>query len=372
MHIKTMQDLDDFVRGSTLYGTGGGGPQTVGKELLLGSFEEGKDLTWVDIDTLDDEAYVCTAFYMGSIAPLSEADLERKQELGLDERKEERVLVRAVRELEKELDVEIAAIIPVELGGINSPAPVDAAVQMGKKVIDADLAGRAVPEIAQTLPRLCNYPIAPIICCDAWGNVTIIRETHGYDMAEQLGKMLSIPAFEPIGLACFTMKVKDAKNAIIKGTMTRNMVAGAAVREAVENGNDPAKAFAEVSDGYVLFKGDVTKKEWSNTGGYMIVDLQIQGVGNYDGHELKIWAKNENHLSWLDGEEYVMSPDLIQCIDAKSGEPLTNADIKGGDTVSVVGFKNEKYRTEEGIKLLGPYHFGFKHIEYVPIEKRVK
>ena len=74
----------------------------------------------------------------------------RKADLGLVEKTEPRVLVRAVRELEKELGIEIAAIVPVELGGLNCPAPVDAAAQMGKKLVDGDLAGRAVPEVAQT------------------------------------------------------------------------------------------------------------------------------------------------------------------------------------------------------------------------------
>jgi len=74
------------------------------------------------------------------------------------------VLITAVQELEKELGIHIDAVIPVELGGLNSAAPLDAAVQMGKKVIDADLAGRAVPEVAQTLPRLLGYPICPIAC----------------------------------------------------------------------------------------------------------------------------------------------------------------------------------------------------------------
>ncbi len=63
--IKTRTDLEDFVRGSTLYGTGGGGPQEVGKRLLNGSFEEGKAITWVDIETLDDDDWICTTFYMG-------------------------------------------------------------------------------------------------------------------------------------------------------------------------------------------------------------------------------------------------------------------------------------------------------------------
>lgn len=365
--ILTMEDLDDFVRGSTLFGTGGGGPQNVGKSLLLGSFEEGKNLEFVDINDLDDEAWICTALFMGSIAPLSDEEKEKKASLGLDEKKEPRVLVRAVKELEKELGIEFDGIVSVELGGINCPAPLDAAAQLNKKFIDADLAGRAVPEVAQILPRMMKYEIAPIACVDPWGDVCIIKEVANYDMAEQLGKMLSIPAFEPIGLACFPMKVKDAKEAMVTETMTRNLKAGAAVREARENGEDPVKAFADIADGQIVFRGTVEKKEWKNEGGYMYVDLDLKGIKEFENNTFRIWAKNENHISWLNDEVYITSPDLLQCV-LEDGEPLTNTDIKEGDYVAVVAFANPKYRTEEGIRIMGPKHYGFD-IEYRPMEE---
>jgi DUF917 family protein len=367
--IKTMTDLDDFVRGSTLYGTGGGGPQTVGKRLLSGSFEEGKDIAWIDIDSLDDDAWICTTFYMGSIAPLTDADREAMRALGLKEKTEPRPLVRAVRELEKEMGVTFSAIVPVELGGINSPAPLDAAAQLGIKVVDGDLAGRAVPEVAQTTPRLGKLPITPMTSADAWGNVAVLRETHGYDAAEAIGKMLSIPAYEPIGLACFAAKVKDMKPWVVRGTMTRNLNTGRAVREARERGDDPAEAFAQAANGTVAFRGTVTTKEWESRGGYMYVDLRVAGSGNFAGQDLRIWAKNENHLTWLNGEQFVTSPDLIQCVYAGDGEPITNADIKEGDDVAVVVVANPLYRSDEGIELLGPHHFGFEDVTYRPVEE---
>lgn len=367
--IKTRTDLEDFVRGSTLYGTGGGGPQEVGKRLLNGSFEEGKAITWVDIETLDDDDWICTTFYMGSIAPLTDADRDAMQALGLKEKSEPRPLVRAVRELERELDITFAAIIPVELGGINSPAPVDAAAQLGIHVVDGDLAGRAVPEVAQTTPRLGGLPITPMTSADAWGNVAVLRETHGYDAAEAIGKMLSIPAYEPIGLACFAAKVKDMKPWVVRGTMTRNLNTGRAVREARERGEDPADAFARTAEGAVAFRGTVTVKDWESKGGYMYVDLVVAGSGTFAGQELKIWAKNENHLTWLNGEEFVMSPDLIQCVYASDGDPITNSDIKEGDDVAVVVIANPLYRTAEGIALLGPAHYGFTDVIYRPVEE---
>ena len=367
--IKTMTDLEDFVRGATLYGTGGGGSQKMGKDLLLMSFNEGKPIDWVSIKSIHDEAWVCTAFYMGSIAPLSQEEIKRKKELGLEERTEQRVLVAAVKELENELGVEISAIIPVELGGLNSAAPIDAAAQMGKKVIDADLAGRAVPEVAQTLPRINNIPICPIACCDSWGNVSVIKKTHGYDSAEALGKMLSIPAFEPIGLACFAMHAKDARNTLVDGSLTNCLNSGRAVREAREQGKDPAEAFASVSGGRVIFRGEVSVHEWESKGGYMYADNQIKGTDNYKEQVLRIWVKNENHISWLNGNPYVTSPDSIQLVDARTGEPITNPDTEVGMNVAVVAIPNPKYRTEEGIRLVGPSHYGFDDIEYIPLEE---
>jgi DUF917 family protein len=369
--IQSMQNLDDFVRGATLYGAGGGGSQAMGKNLLLESFQEKKSIQWTSPDALGGDEWVCTAFYMGSIAPLSDNDRRQMQALGLEQHSVKRVLVAAVQELEKELAISISAIIPVELGGLNSAAPIDAAVQMGKQVLDADLAGRAVPEVAQTLPRIKGIPICPIACCDAWGDVSLIRKTHGYDMAEALGKMLSIPAYEPIGLACFAMRMKEAKDVIVSGSLTRCLQSGAAVREARETGKDPAAAFAKAAGGKVIFRGEVTVHDWESRGGYMFVDNHIRGSGEFEGSTLHIWAKNENHISWLNDKPYITSPDLIQLVDEKTGEPITNTDTAAGMRVTAVAVANPLYRSPEGLRIMGPSHYGFDDIVFTPMEKLV-
>jgi DUF917 family protein len=366
-----MRDLDDFMRGATLYGTGGGGSQAMGKNLLLESFQEKKSIQWIPPDALSSDEWVCTAFYMGSIAPLSDNDRRQMRNLGLEQRNVKRVLVAAVQELEKELGISISAIIPVELGGLNSAAPIDAAVQMGKQVLDADLAGRAVPEVAQTIPRMKGIPICPIACCDAWGDVSLLRKTHNYDMAEALGKMLSIPAYEPIGLACFAMQMKEAKDAIVPGSLTRCLQSGAAVREAREKGEYPAEAFARAAGGKVVFHGEVTVHDWESRGGYMFADNHIRGGGEFGGSTLHIWAKNENHISWLNDKPYITSPDLIQLVDEKTGEPITNTDTAVGMRVAVVAVPNPLYRSPEGLRIMGPSHYGFEDITFTPMEKQV-
>ena len=100
-------------------------------------------------------------------------------------------------------------------------------------------------------------------------------------------------------------------------------------------------------------------------------ETEIKGSGIKPGSKLKVWFKNENHVTWLDNKPWIMSPDIIEIIDEKTGEPITNTDIKKGDKVSVIGMEGGSiFRGAEGLKVLGPRHFGFD-LDYTPIEKLV-
>ncbi len=367
--IKTMQDIDDFIRGTMLYGTGGGGSAVKGKELLLGSFNEGKDIKWTNIDDLPDDGWVCTAFFMGPSSPATEEEEKEKIRKGMIEKVEKSMLVSAVREMERELGIKFTAIIPVEPGGYNCPAPLDAAAKLGIKIIDGDLVGRAMPEIAQALPTTENIPICPITCCDPWGNVTVIRKTHSYGMAEALGKMISLPAYEPIGLAAFPMKIKDLRNVMVKGTLTKYLETGRAAREALEKGEDPVAALAKISGGFDFFRGEITSFDWGIVEGYFQGDIIITGKGKNEGSKLRVWFRNENHLAYLDGKLVVITPDIITLVLTETGAPLVNMDIKVGMDVGVVAIPHPTYRTEKGMKLLGPAHYGLDEIEYIPVEE---
>ena len=124
-------------------------------------------------------------------------------------------------------------------------------------------------------------------------------------------------------------------------------------------------------DGWLLFKGKVSKREtWDKEGYYWGINT-IEGIDEFKGHTFKIFFQNENHITWLDDAVYVTSPDLIEVVHLANAEPITNTDLKEGDTVAVTGAKNLPFRTDVGIAAVGPKHYGYD-IEYVPIEKRVK
>jgi DUF917 family protein len=64
--LRTELECQDFVRGLCFMGTGGGGPPKLGLKLLLDQLEAGREIEWVDIDSLADDAWTATVAGMGA------------------------------------------------------------------------------------------------------------------------------------------------------------------------------------------------------------------------------------------------------------------------------------------------------------------
>ena len=168
------------------------------------------------------------------------------------------------------------------------------------------------------------------------------------------------------------LKGKDLKQTVKPGTLTRALQVGRVIRKARETSEDPVAAVASGLNGWILFKGEVTNKQWEDRDGYMYGSYQLMGLDEFSGHQFKVWFKNENHMTWLDDEAYVMSPDIIASVHLSDAEPITNTDIVKGDHIAIIGTSIcPEYRSEKGLAILGPRHFGFD-LEYTPIEKLIK
>lgn len=373
MTLKTRQDVEDFVRGCAFYGTGGGGLPKNGLESLLTTMEKGIEIGWVDVNDVPDNAVTACAFLMGSIAPRTPEVLREMERFGLTKSvyKEKERLGKALLELSEYTGKKIEYVVPIELGGANTPGPIAAGLENGIKPIDGDYTGRAIPEIPQTTPYLFGKKLWPITSVDEWGNVSIIKEAINYAMSERIGKLISAAAYGLAGDAGFLMTGKETKEVVIPGTLTECYNVGKLIRESRKAGKDPVKEIASSLGGWILIKGKVTKKEWEDKLGYYWGTHEITGEEEYAGNTAKIWFKNENHICWKNDEVLVTSPDIITVVDAVTGEPYANPEIKEGDKVAVLGLKcRSVFRTEKGIEILGPKAFGFEY-EYVPIEKRM-
>jgi len=369
--IKTDQEILDFVSGCTFMGTGGGGDPRVGVSWLKAARDEGIEISWVSHEEIPDEAWTVCPFLMGSIAPLTEEAKKRKKHLGLTKEAYKSIQAESVRLLEQYIDVKIGAIVAIELGGSNTPGAVVAAARLGIPAVDGDYTGRAIPEIPQTTPYLNDLPLWPISSVDSYGNLCVIKESVGYEMAERIGKFLAAASFGLAAQAGFLFRGMDMKRAVIPGTLSNCLTIGRTIREAREAGRDPVTEIISTLGGWLLLEGDVSKKQWEDKEGYYWGTHTFTGREAFKGKELKIWFKNENHVSWLNGEPFVTSPDMLIVVNRKTGEPYANSAIEEGQHVAVIGLPAiGQFRSPKGIDILGPKHFGYD-IEYTPIEQLV-
>ncbi len=370
--IRSDQEIQDFARGCTFMGTGGGGDPRDGIAWLKATRDEGKEIAWVNHTEIQDDVWTVCPFLMGSIAPLTEEAKKKMQRFGLTKDAYKSIQAESVRLLEEYMDVKVGAIVAIELGGSNTAGAVAAASRLGIPAVDGDYTGRAIPEIPQTTPYLNDLPLWPISSVDKYGNLAVIKESTGYEMAERIGKFIAAASFSLVAQAGFLFKGSDMKRVVIPGTLTKCLKIGCSIRELREAGRDPVREIIKELDGWLLFEGEVSKKECEDKEGYYWGTHTITGRDDFKQAEFKIWFKNENHVSWLNGKPYVASPDMLIVVNRETGEPLANFDIAEGQHVAVIGLRAVgQFRSRKGIDILGPRHFGYE-IDYTPIETLVK
>lgn len=369
--LTSAEDVRDFLRGANFLSASGGGDPVEEEQRLLKDLEDGLQLSWSSIDDFDDDDLICTACFSGSIAPEA-IERQGQEDVELEGDRVDKPMVAAIEALERELGREIDGLVSIEIGGINTGSILDAAATSNKRLVDGDYAGRAIPELNATVLNVYNSPVLPWASADDFGNEIIIRKAASNAFAERIGKHLAQSSYGLIGCALAALPASEVRKIFVPDTISECLDLGRAIRQAQEAGEDPVQASAETLDGWVLFRGQIHERDWANTG-YMEGTHTVEGEGPFEGQELKLWFKNENHLSWLDGEPYVASPDLLEVCDAQTAEPLVNTYLEKGDRIAVVAMRRRSvWDSEAGLASLGPAHFGWHDFPYRPVEELVE
>lgn len=375
MRILGEQDLGDLICGCAILGTGGGGSPKRGLALIRGELDLGREFKLIGLDEVPDEAMVASPYMCGSVSPEPEgvevaSPSSPCQEQGQEQAQDERLeCLRAFEALEDYLGQGFFAVIPTEIGGGNTAVALAVAARRGIPVVDADPAGRSVPELQHTTFYIKDVPIAPLAVATPKGDVIILKEVADDFRAEALARAIAVVSGNRVGIADHPLKGRVLKESVIPGTLSKALAIGAAVRRARSSGEDPVEAAIRAGGGYSLFKGEVTQASWRIEEGFTIGELVISGRGAYLGHRYRIWYKNEHIISWFDEEPDVMVPDLVCVLDPATGEAITNPNCKEGMEVAVIGYPApELWRSSKGLELFGPGHFGYE-LEYRPIEE---
>ncbi|MEY8366531.1 DUF917 domain-containing protein [Anaerovoracaceae bacterium 41-7] len=363
MRELNKQDMIDVLYGCAVLGTGGGGPLEEGLSLMKKHFDKGETLKLIKLEELPDDEYVVTPYGCG--APSAGGKNPKFADLDIAE---EAASVLAVQALEGFLGKKIYAVGSTELGGANTAEALHAALEMGVPLLDADPAGRSVPELQHSTYYVKDVPIYPMGVATKFGEKIVLQNVQGDLRAEDIVRAIAVASDNMVGVADHANVGKVIKESLIPDMITYAQEIGVTLREAKEKGLDVAKAIADAKDGKLLFKGVVTEFPWETRDGFNFGEIHLQGEEEFAGETYKIWLKNENIMSYRNGEIDVMAPDLI-CMIGENGDPLTTPNFDLGQRMTVIALPSpEVWTTPEGLACFGPKHFGFD-VEYKPFER---
>jgi DUF917 family protein len=365
----TEQEVVDLAVGTAIQGTRASNTDQMirqAKALL----DAGKSYNVVSVDDLPDDWTVVQA--AGGIGGGGAWEYVTERIKGQNLPTVPNATLAALEALSKHLGKKFDAVIRNEAAGATLNA-FQVATAVNLPVVDACPAGRAKPEVQQSLTFINGLLVTPAALVTRWGDTILIDKAVDDYRYEDIARAVAVASGGGVSNARGALSGRDIKRATIHGELTEAILFGKTVREAAAKNQDPIKALLSVSHGYKLFQGTVAKAEPKEERGFNWWDVQLTGTGPYAGHTYRVWVKNENMLSWLDGKPDVMSPDLLYNLDPKTGRSINASSMGGypvGTEVVMVGRAAlaPAFRSPKGIETIGPRHFGFD-FDYKPIEE---
>jgi DUF917 family protein len=320
----------------------------------------GHTLNVVSPEEVADEALVTSVGFMG--APV--VSVERIK------RGDEPIV--AMRALEKHIGRRFDYVVPGEIGGSNSTAPMVVGALTGLPVIDGDGMGRAFPELQQDTFSIYGVPATPGAIADPRGHVAIFDGVADAAVLERYARSVTIGMGGSAGYAFPVMSGAELKRTVVAGTITLAIRVGEAVIAARGGHRDPVDAVLGVAGGRKLFAGKIVDVERRLVGGFARGVLKLDGSGGDSGRALIIDFQNENLIARTDrGDILAVVPDLICLVDADTAEPITTEVLRYGLRVVVLGIPAPAaLKTPEALAVVGPAAFGYDGVEFVPMEGR--
>lgn len=368
-HVRTLseQDLVDILVGSCIQSTRNCDPEQSINNVKQ-ALSDGKVFRLVSAENFPADGMVVAVQGLGG-GGAWEYVIERTNQQNLPTIEDPR---RSVVELLSEyIGKDFTALVRAEAAGATATALLLAA-DMGIPTLDACITGRAVPEVQQSIPWINGIASIPTAIVTRWGDQIIIKHAVDEYRVEDIGRAIAVASGGGATITMTPMSGAQLERGVIPGNLSEALLYGRTVREAREAGDDPIVALIEVANGYKLFQGIVTKSDERGDRGFNWVEAEFRGVDEYQGHTYKVYVKNENIVAWLDNEIDAVSPDYIYNLNPETGESTIGVGIGGyvvGNEVVMVGVPApDQWRSDKGVELIGPRHFGFD-FDYVPIEE---
>lgn len=346
MKKLSMLDLDDLAVGAAVLGSGGGGNPAL--ELLIAKqqFEDFGSPKIVSLETIDDDALVVPVAFMG--APL----------VGIERLPSGSEFIKIIELIELIKGKKVTHFVAGEIGGSNAFTPLIAAAKLNVPVIDADLLGRAFPELQMSSAALNGIVPSPTVICDCLDNVVSVHAKTGTEI-ERFCRGITVEMGSSAAIALYLMTGKQAKESMIPNTMSHGVKIGRTMRIAKEKNEDPVEALLNYTKGTLLARGVITDITQKIEDGFLTGTFTISGE-----NEIKVYYQNEYLMAYEKGVSIASTPDIIMPLEVERGYAITSESLSYGLRVALVMIPGPAiWKTEEGLKLVGPKYFGYSEKE---------
>lgn len=352
-------DLINVARGAAFLGTGGGGDPYIGRMLASRAIQEYGMPEIIEPEDLADDVAVFTIAMLGAPTVLIE-----KAACGDD-------IDLAIKRMEEYTRIKVDALMPIEIGGINSMLPIVAAARLGLPLVNADGMGRAFPEIQMVTFNVFGVSCTPATITDEHLNSLVI-ETGSAKRAEDLVRVSSIEMGCSVILSSYPMTGRQVKDFSVHGTITLALGIG----QAIEKGRSVEELFNYLrttpyyNQCHLLVDGKVIDIKRETTQGFAMGHCQLLAL---DGSErvVQVTFQNEHLVAQENGKICAVVPDLICMVDSETIEPIPVEALKYGQRLKVLGVSAAPImRQKESLAIFGPRAFGLD-MDFIPIEQCV-
>ncbi len=353
MRVLSIEDLDFLATGCAVLGSGGGGNPSNERLMARHAFEKYGAPSLVDVASLLPEDLILPLAVMG--APL----------VALEKLPSGREFEAVFESVKKRVGRAPTILMPAEIGGANGFAALSIAAKLNLPLLDADLMGRAFPQLQMTSCTVRNVPSSPAYLADSRGNTAVV-EAGSAQMVENIARHITVSMGSSCGVGFALQSGSTAKQTVIPGSLSQAIELGKAIALAAKAGEDPVQAIVDHSQGICLGTGTITAIDQSIQKGFLEGSVTVVGQEG----AFRLFYQNEYLLAEKEGVALACTPDILVLLERESGTPITAESLRYGLRVALIALPAPAiWQSEEGLKLVGPQCFGYD-IEYQTVRRR--
>ncbi|RDW74917.1 hypothetical protein BP6252_06059 [Coleophoma cylindrospora] len=366
-------DAEFLATGCSVLACGGGGPGYMIYQACRAAIQAGHKLPVVDIETMTDEK----GMVFGSVSYGAPTVTSERLPSGTEGASAIDGLLTMFP------GAKPAAMLSIEIGGMNGILPLMHSINYKTPTIDGDLMGRAYPRLYIMTPYLFGRSATPCVQSDGMGNTVAVLKADNMHKLERIHRKaaLEIGLFSQMAPAPLT--IKDVREVGTLGTMSLAWYIGRGVYQARQEKTSIIQAILDANpSGKLLYTGKIVDvRRYVSAGGYTEGRVRLMALSREEKEfgetsftetrDMVLPFQNEYLLANLqnpDGTEETLSmvPDLISLI-GSDGFALGTQDIKYGVRVSVVSFvAHPHWYTKQGVATGGPREFGYD-LDFLPL-----